>query len=96
MCNLYINLACLSVCLFGCLFLCCRGLSGHFSHTEVVIRTGCQDHRVHSRVIRTLKRLSGPFFNVSAKTTKQTNTFIGFSEYVSIPIRLYTEIECHI
>ena len=36
------------------------------------------------------------FFCVSAKNAKQTNTFVGFCEYVSISIRLYTEIECHI
>ena len=47
--------------------------------------------------------LSGPkngcqelFFVSAQKNAKQTNTFVGFSGYVSIPIRLYAEIECHI
>ena len=58
-----------------------------------------------SQVIRTIAFTEGyqdtkngcqDLFYVSAKNVKQTNTFIGFSEYVSILIRLYTKIECHI
>ena len=91
------------ICFSVWMYACCHGLSGHFriqrlvTRTSLAIRTGCQDHRVHSRVIRTKKTAVRTFFFcVSAKNAKQTNTFVGFCEYVSIPIRLYTEIECHI
>ena len=72
----------LSVCLGVWVLLFAHGLSGHFriqrrvTRTSPAIRTGCQDHRVHSRVIRTKKRLSGPFCFVSAQKTQSKPTHL--------------------
>jgi len=73
---------CMFVCLYVCMLLFAHGVSGHFriqrrvTRTSPAIRTGCQDHRVHSRVIRTKKRLSGPFCFVSAQKTQSKPTHL--------------------
>ena len=72
--------------LLVCLLSCCHGLSGHFriqrlvTRTSLAIRTGCQDHRVHSRVIRTKKTAVRTFFFVSAQKTQNKPTHLqGFA-----------------
>ena len=64
------------------------------SNTTIqVIRIGCQDHPIRGSVIRIQDTKIGChdlLDYVSAKNAKQTNTFVGFSEYFTIPIRLYS------
>ena len=95
--NLYINLACLSVCSYlptgyQDIFAYSVGLPGPLRLSGPAVRTiaftvGLSGQKT---AVRTF------LFRVSAKNAKQTNTFIGFSENVSIPIRLYAQVECHI